>query len=85
MEQPKDTFTAREVGVLIESLRSEFRIVSEGLKLLMPLLDRMDNVEQRLARVEERLTSVEDVVRIAFPTINKRFERIETKLGPHLR
>ena len=77
----KEHFTAREVGALIESLRSEFRVVAEAVSSLLPLIDRMEKVENRLARVEERLTSVEDVIRIAFPAINARFTRIEMKLG----
>ena len=70
----KEHFTTREVGALIESLRSEFRVVAEAVSSLLPLINRME-------KVEERLTSVEDVMRIAFPAINARFTRIEMKLG----
>ena len=73
-----DQFSAREVGALIESLRSEFRVVAEAVSSLLP---RMEAVENRLSRVEDRLTSVEDVIRTALPAINQRFIRIETKLG----
>lgn len=77
----KDTFTAREVGALIESLRSEFRVIGEAVVSLLPLKEQMGKVEASLTRVEDRLTSVEDVIRIAFPIINNRFSRIELKLG----
>ena len=76
-----DQFSARDVGALIESLRSEFRVIAEAVVSLLPLKDRMEKVENRLSRVEDRLTNVEDVIRAAFPAINQRFTRIEAKLG----
>ncbi|OGW84897.1 MAG: hypothetical protein A3C35_06880 [Omnitrophica bacterium RIFCSPHIGHO2_02_FULL_46_11] len=74
----KDNFTAREVAVLVEDLKSEFRTVVE---VVAPLPERLSAVEERLGVVETRLTSVEDVLRIALPDLSKRVSRIESKLG----
>ena len=65
----EDKFTAREVGVLIESLRSEFHVVAE---VVAPLPERLLAVEERLSAVENKLTSVEDVIRSAIPNLSKR-------------
>ena len=70
----EDKFTAREVGVLIEQLRSEFRTVSE---VVLPLREDMIEVKEGLSRVEIDLRSIKD----ALPNTFKRISRIETKLG----
>lgn len=77
----EDKFTAREVAALVEDLRSEFRVVSEGLVSLLPLREEMVEVKERLTKVEERLGSVEDVLRIALPDLTKRVSRLESKVG----
>ena len=74
----KERFTAREVGVLVEELRSEFRVVSE---VVLPLREDMAEVKDRLSAVESRLTSLEDVVRLSIPDHNRRITRLETKAG----
>jgi len=74
----EDKFTAREVGVLIEDLKSQFQIVAE---VVAPLPERLSAVEERLAVVETRLTSVEDVIRAAIPNLSKRVSRLEIKAG----
>jgi len=75
----KDTFTAREVGALIERLENKFQSVSEGLAILMPLRNDMAEVKDRLSAVENRLFAVETVIRLEIPSIKKRGSTLESK------
>ena len=64
----EDKFTAREVAVLVEDLKSEFRAVVE---VVAPLPERLFAVEERLAGVEKRLTGVEDGIHLSvFPRLS---------------
>jgi hypothetical protein len=72
------TFTATEVGTLIESFDRKLTMVAEGVS---GLTVRMDRVEIRLSAVEARLTSVEDAVRVAIPSLTRRVDRLESKAG----
>jgi hypothetical protein len=74
----EDKFTAREVGVLIEDLKSQFQIVAE---VVAPLPERLSAVEERLGKVEVEVRSLKDVIRIAIPDLYKRVSRLETKAG----
>lgn len=74
----EDNFTAREVAVLIEELRGEFRAVSG---VVFPLREDMIEVKERLSSLEVKVQSLNDVVRLAIPDHAKRISRIETKLG----
>ena len=78
-------FTAREVGVLVEDLKSDFRVVAEGLGALRTDMDevkeRLGGVEERLISVETRLVAVEDVVGASIPDLAKRVTRLELKAG----
>lgn len=71
-------FSSTEVGVLVESLRADFRTVAE---VVAPIPERLTAVEERLSAVENRLTGVEDVVRVAVPSINVRLTKLEAKVG----
>ena len=72
------TFSNTEVGVLIESLRTDFRTVAE---VVAPVRDRLTAVKERLSAVENRLTGVEDVVRVVLPSLSTRVSALETKAG----
>ena len=81
----EDKFSSREVVVMFEELRGEFRTVSE---VVIPLREDMGEVKERLERVEERLTRVEDglsavggVIKSTLPNLAKRVDRIEAKLN----
>ena len=52
----KDTFTASQVGALIEDLRSEFRVFGDELKTVST---RLKAVEVNQARTLEKITSLE--------------------------
>jgi hypothetical protein len=55
-KETKNTMTAREVAVLIEDLRSQFRIFGEGLTALR---EKVDSIANALANVIERITTIE--------------------------
>lgn len=74
----EDRFTAREVAVLLEDIRGEFRA---GFENLASLPEDMLDVKERLTRVEDRLTRVEDVLRVGFPDFSRRVARLESKVG----
>lgn len=74
----EDKFTAREVGVLVEELRSEFRTVAE---IVAPIPEHLSAVEERLTIVETEVRSLKDVIHIAIPDLSKRVSRLETKAG----
>ena len=74
----KDNFTAREVAVLFEQLRSEIRTIGE---VLVPLPGRISVLEERVTNLETEVRSVIDVIRIAIPGHEKRITRLETKVG----
>lgn len=74
----KDTYTATEVGTLLESVDQKFKHVME---VVSPLPDRLLAVEGRLSMVETEVRSLKDVIRIAIPDHAKRLLRLETKVG----
>ena len=69
----KTTMTAREVAVLIEDLRGQFRVFGEGLDVIRSKLDAtfemagknfegLNILERIVSRNSERLTSIEKKV-----------------------
>lgn len=52
----KTTMTAREVAVLIEDLRSQFKVFGEGLAALR---EKVEGIANALANVIERITLIE--------------------------
>ena len=56
----EDNFTAREVAVLVEDLRSEFRTVAE---VVLPLREDMAEVKERLGKVEDAVSVLQLVVK----------------------
>ena len=72
-KKPKDTFTAREVGAILESLRSEFRTFGEQLRATNR---RLDVIEAEVARQAERLTMVE----LRLTSIETRLTNVEARL-----
>lgn len=73
----EDKFSAREVAVLVESLRSEFRTVTE---VVAPLPERLLAVEECLASVETEVRSLKDVIRIVIPDLSTRVSSLESKV-----
>lgn len=72
------TFSNTEVGVLVESLRADFRAVAE---VVAPIPERLSAVEERLTVVETEVRSLKDVVRIAIPSLSTRVSTLEAKAG----
>ncbi len=87
--QDKTTMTTREVAVLIEDLRSQFRIFGEQLKAVEARLEgKIEGISANQAKTLEKITSLEITVRkiqtdIAdikdtFKTHDKRISHLET-------
>lgn len=76
METP--AFTAREVAVLVEELRAEFRTVSE---VIIPLREDMAEVKSDISVLKTDVLYLKDAVRVGFPEINRRLSVLESKLG----
>ncbi|PIQ87609.1 MAG: hypothetical protein COV74_00030 [Candidatus Omnitrophica bacterium CG11_big_fil_rev_8_21_14_0_20_45_26] len=66
-------FTAREVAVLVEEFRSEFRAFGEGLQ---DLREKVDRIEGRLAYIEANFATKEDL-RIFAKIFNDRLTTLE--------
>jgi septal ring factor EnvC (AmiA/AmiB activator) len=76
----------RHFNVVAEGLRSDIRLVIEGLAANTERLEnvekRLDRVEFRLDRVEVRLTAVEtrlDRVEVRLAQVETRLEHLEVK------
>jgi len=85
----KAIMTAREVAVLIEDLKSQFRIFGEQLKAVENRLsDKIEGITSNQAKTLERITSLEitarkmqtDIADIkdTFKTHDKRIAHLET-------
>ena len=68
------SFTASEVGTLVESLRADFKVV---IDVVAPLPGRLAAVENRLERLETRVESVETSV----GSIDTKVELLTDRLG----
>jgi chromosome segregation ATPase len=89
-----DQVTAQEIrrhfDVVAEALRSDIRLVLEGVAANTERIERvekrLDKVEIRLDRVEIRLTAVEtklDRIEVRVISIETRLERLELKGRVH--
>ena len=85
MSKESKSFTPNEVAALVEELKSEFRVVAEGVtgidERLETVEERLSGVEEKLESVKERLTGVEDAVRVAIPSLTSRVTKLEAKVG----
>ena len=72
------TFSVTEVGTLIESLRSEFRVVAKGV---LALRKDVDELKSRVSALEVEVRLLKDVIRVAIPSINVRLSNLEAKVG----
>ncbi len=72
----EDKFSAREVAVLVESLRSDFWGLGE---VVVPLREDMAEVKERLSTLEDKVLSLDDAIRLAVPHLAKRVSRLEAK------
>lgn len=69
----KTTMTAREVAVLIEGLRSDFRVFGDELKTITK---RIEGIETTTARAWAKLTEID----LRLIRVEKKVEGIDTKL-----
>ena len=68
-------FSPREVAVLVEDLKSEFRVVAEGL---VGVSDRVESLEDRMSVLETEVRTLSDVIRTDFPSMNRRITALES-------
>ena len=74
----EEGFTPSQVGALLETMDKKIDFLAEGIA---PIPERLEKIEERLTKVEIKLISVEDAVRIAIPSLTKRVNRLENKVG----
>lgn len=80
----KDTFSAREVGVLIEELRSEFRSVLEMVRQIKAEVDGLHRwravVDEKLVKLDFVLTELR-LLRADLKAFDQRLKTLEAKVG----
>lgn len=74
----KNDYSSNEVSALLETLRAEFRTVSETV---LALRNDMHDVKERLSKLETRVQKLEDAIPIAVPSMNVRLANLEAKVG----
>ncbi len=70
-------FTGTEVGALIESFRSELRVIAEHLDTVC---EDVGILKVDVRDIKNRLIVVEDTIRIALPSIYSRICVLEAKV-----
>ena len=81
MSEENRSFTATEVGTLVDSFRKDLSVVAEGVSMLLSWKEKVD---VRLDRVDSRLDSIEgrlDAIFLVIPPLSQRVSRLESKLG----
>jgi chromosome segregation ATPase len=85
----KTTMTAREVVVLIEGLRSEFKLFGDGLKMLIAKVEALEatvarvwekvtQIDLRLIRVEKKIVEIDERLKSAETDTKETKEAIKT-------
>ena len=72
------SFSATEVGVLVERLETKIDIVSERVG---SLCEDMTEVKERLSTLETDVTTIKDTLRITLPDLSRRLAKLEAKAG----
>ncbi len=80
MSTPKNgkSFSANEVAALVESFKKDISPIAEGV---CSLKENANILKNDMTGVKSDLTVIKDVIRTAIPSINKRIETIEVKIG----
>ena len=73
----KDSYSATEVGPLIESFRNDISVIAEGQ---VALQNGIDILKTDIREIKDRLILVEDTIRISLPDIYSRVNRLKTKV-----
>ena len=72
-KKPKTTFTANEVAVLVEGLRSDFRVFGEDLSSVKK---RLDMLFEELGKQKEDIFAIKTDIRIMKADIQKLKEDV---------
>ena len=67
-------FSNNEVMALIESFRSDIRLIAEDLGSVK---EDVGQLKSDMGEVKAKLTSVEDALRITIPSLSKRVAALE--------
>ena len=76
LKKPKSTFTATEVGAIVEDLRSQFRAFGDELK---SITRRIEGIETTVARTWEKITEID----LRLIRVEKDIAEIKTTLKGH--
>ena len=80
----QDNFTPSQVAALVESLRSEFRVLAEVIVPvridITEMKEKITVIGDRFTHVETDVRSIKDAFRIAFPDLTQRVSKLETKV-----
>ena len=71
-EDPKNSFSATEVGVLLEDMNTKIGIIAEAVA---PLREDMIEVKERLGRIEFDVRVIKDVI----PSMGSRIRKLEAR------
>ena len=72
----------RHFSVVAEGLRSEIRVVAEGISANSDRLDRVDgSLDQFEARVTEELGEIKAMIRISFGQLDRRITSLESDVS----
>ena len=72
------SFSATEVGGLVERLETKIDIISERVG---SLCEDMTEVKVRLSVLETDTTTIKDTLRITLPNHSQRLAKLEAKTG----
>ncbi len=71
------SFTASQVGVLIENLEKKIDTV---LEIVAPIQEDIHILKEDVGQLKEDMTLVKNAVRLAIPSLTKRVEVLESKV-----
>ena len=78
--KPKSTFTATEVGAILEDLRGKFQIFGEGQKILNQRVEKVEYILEKVAVQVDKMDLKSSILEIKEGTVEKQLDTVEKKL-----
>ena len=72
------TYSATEVGTLVESLRNDISVIAEDLTSVK---NDVSGLKTDMIQVKADLVTIKDTIRIAIPSLTRRVSILEAKAG----